>query len=169
MPPPATLLDGSQVLQHAFEESTGRIRTTSTTTVVGGDMEVDITHTEDSVRLGDGTNLTTATVDGSDVALDVNPLLPNTPQIINVVMALANTEYSQALPTGTKQFLIRARDTKGLLKLAFTSGESSTNYVEINRGASYATTQILPSGTLNIFFQSTQAATTAEILVWKKV
>lgn len=35
-------------------------------------LEVDLTHTDDSVRLGDGTDLVTTTTVGADVGLDVN-------------------------------------------------------------------------------------------------
>lgn len=72
MPPPASLLDGSQVLQHSFDDATGTLRTTATATIIGGDMKVEISHTEDSIRLGDGTNFLTSTTIGGDVGLDVN-------------------------------------------------------------------------------------------------
>lgn len=170
MPPPPTLLDGSQVLQHAFEEPTGRIRTTSTATIIGGDMEVDIVHTEDSVRLGDGTNLTTATVVGSKVGLDVNIInvLPNTPKVYNVSVPLANTEVSFALPVGTKSFLIKIKNESSLMKLSFDAGTSGTTYVTVNRGSFYASPAIAPSGVI-LYFQTTQAAQTAEVVVWRLV
>lgn len=41
--------------------------------VVGGvNVEVDLSHTDDSVRLGDGTNFFTSTSENSDIALDVH-------------------------------------------------------------------------------------------------
>jgi hypothetical protein len=41
--------------------------------ILGGvNVEVDLDHTDDSVRLGDGTNLTTVTQNGADFGLDVN-------------------------------------------------------------------------------------------------
>lgn len=40
--------------------------------VEGVNVEVDLSHVDDSVRLGDGTDLTTTTTVGADVGLDVN-------------------------------------------------------------------------------------------------
>lgn len=42
------------------------------TAVIEGPQEVIISHTDDSIRLGDGTNFLTSTTVGSDVGLDVN-------------------------------------------------------------------------------------------------
>lgn len=73
--PPApnpSRLDAQQVLKHAFDDVTGRLRTDATLSgdVVIGDIE--ISQTDDSIRIGDGTNLVTATVDGGKTGLDVN-------------------------------------------------------------------------------------------------
>jgi len=168
MPPLATTLDGSQVLQHSFEESTGRIRVDTGATIIGGDLEVAIDHTEDSIRLGDGTSFFTSTSGGGKVGLDVNVLEANTPQIFNVSIPLANTEVSQALPTGTKYFLIRVRGSSSLLKLAFSAGTSGTTFVEVNRGTVYSS-PVVTAGSVTLYFQTTQASQTAEILVWKLV
>ena len=43
----------------------------------GGGIEVIIDHENDSIRLGDGTKLTTATQVGTKVGLDVNVITPN--------------------------------------------------------------------------------------------
>jgi hypothetical protein len=68
---PVTLLDSTQVIQHAYDESTQSLRTTATATIIGGDLTVDTSHTEDSMRLGDGTNFLTSTSFGGKVSLDV--------------------------------------------------------------------------------------------------
>lgn len=70
--PPPSALDANQVLQHAFEDATGRLRVDAEVTATIGDLELDISHTDDSIRLGDGTSLVTATTIGPDVGLDVN-------------------------------------------------------------------------------------------------
>ena len=41
------------------------------------DIDVDLDHTEDSVRLGDGTNFLTSTTNGGDIGLDVNLINDN--------------------------------------------------------------------------------------------
>lgn len=68
---PVTVLDSSQVIQHAYDETTQSLRTTATATIIGGDLTVDTSHTEDSMRLGDGTNFFTSTTFGGKVGLDV--------------------------------------------------------------------------------------------------
>lgn len=40
--------------------------------VASGNLSVDLEHTEDSIRLGDGTNFLTSTTVGADIGLDVN-------------------------------------------------------------------------------------------------
>lgn len=210
MPPPlATLLDGSQVLQHAFEEPIGAIRTTAIATVVGGDLSVDTDHTEDSIRLGDGTSFLSSTTVGPKIGLDVNiinaaleiaidhdtdsiqiygtdgsvdrqiktdtqgrleivPTDPNTPEIFNISVPLAGTEASQVLPSGTKRFLIRSRDSASSMQLAFSSGQTNINFLRINRGSVYESPSIDGSG-LTLFFQTNQPNTIVEIIAWKLV
>ena len=51
-------------------------------------------------------------------------------KITNLDMPLANTEYSLTLQSGLKQIVIRSRNITET-KVAFVSGESSSNYVTI--------------------------------------
>jgi hypothetical protein len=62
-------LDYQQVLQHAYDDSTGRLKVDTSATVVGGAMEVLISHDEDSIKIGDGTDFLLINPDGS---IDVN-------------------------------------------------------------------------------------------------
>lgn len=59
--------------------STGDSLNVNVTNSLG--IDVDLDHSEDSVRLGDGTNLFTGTTVGSDVGLDVNVI--NDPSVAN--------------------------------------------------------------------------------------
>lgn len=68
---PVTKLDHEQVLTHAYDEGTQSLRTKATIDTSGGDVEVAISHLEDSIRLGDGTDFFTSTVDSGKRALDV--------------------------------------------------------------------------------------------------
>jgi hypothetical protein len=86
-----------------------------------------------------------------------------TPTIYNVAIALANTEVSQALSSGTKSFTIRVRGSSSL-QLAFTSGQSGTNYITLRPGVNYTQEGLNFNGTL--YFQSPAAAQTVEILEW---
>lgn len=87
----------------------------------------------------------------------------SSPTIYNVSVTLANTEYSQALSANTKAFTIKVRGT-GSIKLAFTSGQSGTNYLTIHGGSTYSAGSIDYSGSL--YFQSPKAAQLVEIVAW---
>lgn len=93
-------LDATQdsVASHLFDGA----GTALTSTLVGADqaldvnvvnginVEVDLSHIDDSVRLGDGTNFFTSTTIGSDIGLDVNVI--NDPSAIDTaILASANT------------------------------------------------------------------------------
>lgn len=71
---PYTALSADQVLRQAFDETTDRLRVDSTATIVvpPGGLEINVQHTSDSIRLGDGTNYFTSTTALGKVALDVN-------------------------------------------------------------------------------------------------
>lgn len=58
-------LDQNQIIQRAFDESSDALRVKTEATVVANAMEVIISDTDDSIRLGDGTNLTQVNPDGS--------------------------------------------------------------------------------------------------------
>src|SRR5688500_3664322 len=69
---PPSKLSGDQVLQGAYDDEAGKLRVDATVSIGPVEQEVVIDHADDSIRLGDSTNLVTATVVGSDVGLDVN-------------------------------------------------------------------------------------------------
>lgn len=85
---------------------------------------------------------------GSKVGLDTvirNPAALPIPVSVNFATALQNitvnaaiaaTEYPQALPANTKGFFIKARNGVSTIQLAFTLGQSGTNYVTIPAGTS---------------------------------
>ena len=52
--PPPSRLDGNQVLQGAFDEANGRIRTDAEATIVNADIDVQLDSVTDSVSIGDG-------------------------------------------------------------------------------------------------------------------
>ena len=49
-----SLLDSNQVLQHAYDDENHSLRVTSQATVIEGNIELVITHENDSIKLGDG-------------------------------------------------------------------------------------------------------------------
>lgn len=132
----------------------------------GGPIEVIIDHTTDSIRLGDGTNLITATVDGLKVGLDVNVL--NTPTVdtplVTNVSTPVNSEVSHAFASDTKRFLIRARGNNRI-QFSYISGQTGTNYFTIPKKNSYTEEDIINNGSLTIYLR-TPGADTIEILEW---
>lgn len=67
-----TILDANQVIKRVYDEATERLRVDANVSATVGTAEVVISHVDDSIRLGDGVDLVTATTVGSDVGLDVN-------------------------------------------------------------------------------------------------
>lgn len=63
--PAPSRLDSAQVLQHAFDDSTGALRTTTEATVVTGSIEVAVDHQTDSVKIGNGTRFADIATDNS--------------------------------------------------------------------------------------------------------
>lgn len=72
--PAPSLLDYQQVLQGSFDEANGRLRTDAVLQMDSGALEVAIDQDSDSIRLGDGVNLITATQEAGKTGLDVNIL-----------------------------------------------------------------------------------------------
>lgn len=92
----------------------------------------------------------------------------NAVTIHNISIALANTEFSQALPTDTKKFCVRIRDGAAQLNLAFTGGQSGTTYVKIRRGQSFTSADI-DFASLTLFMQSPTVGAIVEIIAWHRV
>jgi hypothetical protein len=86
------------------------------------------------------------------------------PTIANVPMASAATEYSYALPTNTRQFLIKSR-SGAALQVAYVAGDSGLAFVTVNRGCFYGESDLTLGGIV-LYFQSPEAAQTAEIVSW---
>jgi hypothetical protein len=85
------------------------------------------------------------------------------PIITNVIIPLANTEYSVALPLGTRQFSLRNMN-KYNVKYSFTPGTSGTTYLSLLPWVYEAHGEI--EDTVTIYFQSTSTAAQFDILSW---
>lgn len=79
-------------------------------------------------------------------------------------MTTENTEYSQALPAGTKKFFIKCR-TAFDIKLAFVASESGTIYITIPADKALLVDG-LSIGTKTLYFQCASAGKVAEIMTW---
>lgn len=69
---PYSKLSASQVLVQSFNEAEDRLRVDAVATIESGTLEIVLTHEDDSIRLGDGTNFIGSTTVGGHVGLDVN-------------------------------------------------------------------------------------------------
>lgn len=68
---PTSDLSAENVLRDVHDPVTQTLRTSATAIIAPG-LDVDINHTDDSVRLGNGVDFITSTTIGPDVGLDVN-------------------------------------------------------------------------------------------------
>ncbi|MDW8348101.1 MAG: hypothetical protein RML94_14155 [Bacteroidia bacterium] len=72
---PASQLGLENILRDVHDPVNQTLRTTATATlVVPPAFDVDMSHLEDSVRLGDGNNFITSTTHGGKVAIDIMPI-----------------------------------------------------------------------------------------------
>ena len=90
----------------------------------------------------------------------------STPKIYNITTGLANVENSQALTTGTKKFLFRVRGSSAKAQVAFSSGDTSTNFVTIPKGATYEENNLELTSGFTIYFQLDFPTQEVEILEW---
>ncbi|MFA5128554.1 MAG: hypothetical protein WC445_01155 [Patescibacteria group bacterium] len=86
--------------------------------------------------------------------------------LYNKTLTLADTEYSQALPTDTRKVLISERSGGADLKLAYVSGESGTKFITIRAGSSKYLEGVYLSG-VTLYMQSPTAGAVIEIEVWQ--
>lgn len=98
-----------------------------------------------------------------DVVLS-NSQLEN-PLISNISISLANTEQSYTFPDGTSKISIKLREGDAIIKYAWNSGESDTEYVTIG----YGVKELIDGVVLNnktIYFQVSKANKVVEIQSW---
>ena len=86
-----------------------------------------------------------------------------TPVINNLSMSTGGTEYSQALPSNTKSFLVRIREHA---KVEVRYASASTEFMTLEAGSVY--TEEFLSGTSNItlYLKSQRDNIVAEIVSW---
>lgn len=100
---------------------------------------------------------------GGSVVVDIQGA--TTPQIDQVSMLLADTEYSFALPTNCRQFQLGLQ-SDGILKVAYVMGDSGTMYRTIPRYCFYAESDLKLPGTVTLYFQCSKPTQVLEILTW---
>lgn len=141
-------------------------KSTTATVTFSTPQEIVVSHLDDSIRIGDGTNLATITPIGSKKALDVNAVnaaAATTPTIANVSAPVAGTEYNYSLPAGTKSYRLNARGN-AKVQLAVQAGASNTEYVTIFAGSEHRDQNLNTATTL--YFRTNKDSEIIEILSW---
>ena len=98
-----------------------------------------------------------------NITVGANPA--DTPNIFNVSTILANTEYSQALPSGTKHWIIKCREADAKVKFSFTAGNSGSSYITVNIGNFYEAMNVELTGIV-VYFQVSKPTRNVEIITW---
>lgn len=94
--------------------------------------------------------------------LNVDIVNASEPKITNLVLLLADTEYSHILVDGLKELIIKCREYTDL-KYSFVSGESDTKYLTIWRGTCH-TLNDLDFNSKTLYIQGSKANVTVEVL-----
>jgi hypothetical protein len=124
-----------------------------------------ISHLEDSIQLGDGTNLITSTTVGPKIALDVN--------IVNNTGVVSNT-YAEvtSVPSNTlTSILTKTITVNSIIKNADISGSNVAEYTIVLNSQVIAKKRSYFGGDLNINFDFNQGLTltTGDVLVIKVI
>lgn len=157
---PASKHSLENVLRDVHDRQTQSLRTTAQASIViPGGLEVDISHTDDSIAIANPVtnNFLAINPDGSINVL-INPAA--NPFVINLNLTNNTTKYNFTFPLGTKKFFIKSRST-GLLQLAFTDPGP---YFSLSPGVTYKEEDL--STNCTIFIQSSKNNDIAEIVYW---
>lgn len=95
--------------------------------------------------------------------------LASAPVLFNVTLTNANTEYSQALPSGCSHFEMQARSA-AVIRFAFEAGRVATPtapYVTIKADGSYSSYDLWGGQTMTVYFASATAGAIVEIIAWR--
>jgi len=120
------------------------------------------------------TNPTVAAITGAINIADtagttINPTeMATTPAQYAVTLTNANTEYSQALPAGTKKFNVKCRDTTSIVRLAFVTGKVAAPtdpYATLQANQPYNEDQVKLAAQ-TIYLASPVAGAIVEIMAW---
>lgn len=85
------------------------------------------------------------------------------PEVFNLTLTDANTEYGFELSVNTKKFTFQAR-TAVDVKFSFAEGTSGSEYFTLKTGAGYFDDNV--HAPITIYFQSASAGTVVEIITW---
>ncbi len=169
-------LDADQVIRSVYDIDTNRLRTDASVSTSIGEVEVVIDHTNDSIKIGDGTRLVDVTTNNELQVSDASALTElstitgkltgiSTPVITTVAMPLANTQYSFTFPATTKKAFFQV-EGNSKLQYSFTSGQTATNYISLHPGVGFEIEDLDLSGSLTLYFEASKAGDSLQVLYW---
>lgn len=100
--------------------------------------------------------------DGDPIPVESSESIAANIGVNNLSMPTANTEYSLALESGIRQLTVRSRITS-TMKIAFVSGETTTNFITLEPGAVLVLDKMKLTGK-TIYISSNVDSNTAEII-----
>jgi len=127
-----------------------------------GQLDIKISALRDALR---GTN--TKDFSTLETELDKKPDEATTPNAYNVAITTADTEYSQALPDGTKALEFWARESNDI-RFAFETGKVATPtapYFTLKAGEKYYKERLNLTGK-TLYLASSTVTTNIEIIAW---
>jgi hypothetical protein len=137
--PPSTL-DSGQVLQHAYDENTQSLRVNTEATVTVGDFNVAIDHADDSIKVGDGTDILEINSDGSvnvraipSGTYEVQPASP-TPWVVDSRRGITLMFSAIDIASSGDNIVIAADPTKKIKILAYSFVVESAVSVQFKSG-----------------------------------
>lgn len=106
----------------------------------------------------------------SDGIFLIKGLFPTTyaisnPAIDRVDLTTAGTEYSYTFPAAIKEFTLKTR-SYAKLQLAWTPGQSGTNFASVESGAAYSASRISRNASLTVYVQASKNNEVLEIEYW---
>lgn len=135
---PYTELDSTQVLRHVFDETQDRLRVDAAVSMDAGQLDVVIDQADDSIRIGDGTNLVTTTQDSGKVALDVNIISSDilnaklTPNGTTISTYNEITSVSSSSLTVITTYTVPSIGSFYLVRTEYSGNNIATYYLTIN-------------------------------------
>ena len=137
----------------------------------------------DSDQVNRLTSVTNSTVHALDIALhnsDGSPIdsaaplevntnsTASTPTVYNISALIAGTEYSQALPVGTKKLTAKVRSSgvAANMQFSYTAGQTATNFIKVPFGAFYQEDGLNTTSGVIFYFQTNQPSQVVELIVW---
>ena len=92
--------------------------------------------------------------------------LPTGTTVANITAPNKDTQYSVALPDGTKQFIFRIR---GCCKLqyAYVSGDTNTTFMTLKQGCFRYVSDVSPTSGTTLYFEVAKDSQVLEIESWQ--